>query len=482
MSASLAAENEQSRESLEETKSWLLKSPCPHLPVLPMGAEVQPHREKDISSWDFADLSCLIAKQIPMREALRIPAAKAALDKEWRNLWDIKTWDPDTVREYDDVCAEAKKKNKTVHFGRVFAISTLRGSELPEGDPGRVWKGRVCFQGNNVKDQDANVAVFQDMVSSTALMEAGKFVDVISLLPGFGGTQADAKQAYTQCLLLGDETWVFLPREQWPDSWKKFKNPVVRLRLALYGHPLSGAFWGNHCTAQLISVGWIAIPEWDGCFVHPEHRCVLSVYVDDFKMAGRPALMEKAWKDIRKVINTDDPVEFGKYLGCSHRRTFSSIKSLPTELIQGLGGTQAAEKTKDFVEQIYKGTRETLSTTKDEDEVLPAMEYEMSSYLEQCVDLYLELADSDENTLKFTPTPSLDDNALKDEDLETTGKLGPHAAKILMKVLYAARMCRYDLLFAVCSLARNITKWSRACDKKMHRLISYCHHHKDLAL
>ena len=51
-----------------------------------------------------------------------------------------------------------------------------------------------------------------------------------------------------------------------------------------------------------------------------------------------------------------------------------------------------------------------------------------------------------------------------------------------MKILYAARMCRYDLLFAVCSLARCITKWTRACDRKMLRLVSYIHHNKNYAL
>ena len=112
----------------------------------------------------------------------------SALDKEWANLWAIKTWDADTVCEYDEVCNRAKKSGKTAHFGRVFDICTLKGSELPEGDPGRIWKGRVCFQGNQVKDQDTNVAVFQDMASSAALMEAGKFIDAISLLPGFDGT------------------------------------------------------------------------------------------------------------------------------------------------------------------------------------------------------------------------------------------------------------------------------------------------------
>ena len=42
-----------------------------------------------------------------------------------------------------------------------------------------------------------------------------------------------------------------------------------------------------------------------------------------------------------------------------------------------------------------------------------------------------------------------------------------------MKILYAARMCRFDLLRAVCVLAQRITKWDATCDRKLHRLVSY---------
>ena len=90
--------------------------------------------------------------------------------------------------------------------------------------------------------------------------------------------------------------------------------------------------------------------------------------------------------------------------------------------------------------------------------MLSAMQYDMSGYLDQCVEVYLDLANRDQSALKFAPTPSLDDGAFTDSDLAECGTLGCHAAKILMKVLYAARMCRYDLLYAVCSLARSITK------------------------
>ena len=42
-----------------------------------------------------------------------------------------------------------------------------------------------------------------------------------------------------------------------------------------------------------------------------------------------------------------------------------------------------------------------------------------------------------------------------------------------MKVLFSARMARFDLLRAVQGLAARVTKWSAECDKALHRLICY---------
>ena len=49
------------------------------------------------------------------------------------------------------------------------------------------------------------------------------------------------------------------------------------------------------------------------------------------------------------------------------------------------------------------------------------------------------------------------------------------AQKILMKVLYAARLGRYDILRATCMLARRVSKWNEDCDRRLHRLMSYLH-------
>ena len=51
-----------------------------------------------------------------------------------------------------------------------------------------------------------------------------------------------------------------------------------------------------------------------------------------------------------------------------------------------------------------------------------------------------------------------------------------------MKMLYCARIVRLDLLWTICSLARQVTKWTRASDRKLHRLVSYLHHSQDISL
>jgi hypothetical protein len=60
-----------------------------------------------------------------------------------------------------------------------------------------------------------------------------------------------------------------------------------------------------------------------------------------------------------------------------------------------------------------------------------------------------------------------------DAEPEPNGVLAPIAARILMKILYGARMARYDLLRAISYLAGAVTRWTEQCDKDLHRLVAY---------
>ena len=132
-------------------------------------------------------------------------AMKAAQD-EWDRLRNKKVWDETVVRNWSDVCAEARKKNKEINVGRVFGICVEKGSELAADDPRRKFKYRVVFQGNNVTNQKWEWALFQDLGSSLASMQAGKCVDSYACFLGHACQQSDAEQAYVQAELKGTET------------------------------------------------------------------------------------------------------------------------------------------------------------------------------------------------------------------------------------------------------------------------------------
>ena len=198
-------------------------------------------------------------------------------------------------------------------------------SEKHWGDPSlSKYKGRVVFQGNNVTDQTATMAAFSDIGGSACLLSASKMADVIAVVPGNSGQQADAPQAYTQAELLGKDTWIELPRDRWPASWftstgkPKYRRPVCRLRLALYGHPLSGVFWERYCNGKLKKQGFERVPGWEQCFYHKQLNLFLAVYVDDFKMVGPTKNLPKGWELIQKEIRLDQPVGLQRYLGCDH--------------------------------------------------------------------------------------------------------------------------------------------------------------------
>ncbi len=72
---------EQTAKSSEEHLEWLSEK-VPVLPTIPAAEEQQEHREKDIQYNEYSTYHALVAKTIPSRDAMKIPEAKAALDKE----------------------------------------------------------------------------------------------------------------------------------------------------------------------------------------------------------------------------------------------------------------------------------------------------------------------------------------------------------------------------------------------------------------
>ena len=130
-----------------------------------------------------------------MLQAMKIPAAKAAVDKEWEKLEKIPAWDLTKVRNKSEVI-DARTKGRTVHFASLMDICHLKNAEL-EGRH-QQYKGRVVLRGDIVKDDSGFYAVFTEQGSSASQMMAAKVMDIISILPGCAGQAADAVSACTQ--------------------------------------------------------------------------------------------------------------------------------------------------------------------------------------------------------------------------------------------------------------------------------------------
>ena len=112
-------------------------------------------------------------------------------------------------------------------------------------------------------------------------------MDALSLVEGYEQTQTDAKSAYAQTCSGGDRgagtpTWVRIPRHRWPKHWEgKYKDPVVRMLLALYGHVDAGGYWEKYCEERVLMFGFNKIEGWGSTYWHEAKKSLLVVHVDD---------------------------------------------------------------------------------------------------------------------------------------------------------------------------------------------------------
>ena len=479
----------------------------PANPAMPckLGSEPKQKHRPRMSKRNYG-LPLAVAKNITRKEWQADPTGEAAkaVDKEWTALERAGVWSKSSVRCWYQLAREAREAGKKLHLGALFDLCVLKGSELPPGAKGRKHKGRVVFQGNRVSDEQRNHALFQDLGSAPSSMESARFADFVGCTENCEEELSDAEMAYIQSPFAPDaiETWVALPEERWPAEWHQavrdgtMARPVVKLEKALYGHPDAGSMWEKHADAHLKSQGFEALQEygWQSCYIHQDLKLFLVVYVDDFKFAGLKDNLAEGWRRIRLGLKLDDPININgqMFLGCKHQK---SQQRLP------------------------------------DGRSISVMSYDMEDFFKSCCDSYLELAAKEgynKPLSKKAPTPFLQDDPLDfvqaipassstgpvfecawcrhtcpAEEVEAAlqelkkaaaqpskaakaaktkeqageaidmGELKPIVVRILMKLLFGARMCRFDLLTAICKLARRVTKWDSRCDAALHRLVSY---------
>ncbi|CAE7549521.1 GIP, partial [Symbiodinium natans] len=137
-------ERKKAREAEEDARKALRDSPA--MPVI-AEPDPEPHRDRMASLYwaklgqVASEMFAAVARVVGPKEIESTPAAKEAMDREWKKLADKSCWLEKKVREYRDVAAEAKHKNVKAHFGKIFEICSVKGDELPDGHPQKKLEG-----------------------------------------------------------------------------------------------------------------------------------------------------------------------------------------------------------------------------------------------------------------------------------------------------------------------------------------------------
>ena len=99
---------------------------------LRMGESLPTHHEDHIAGRRDNSLLHynLVHKIIPVPQAIKIPAAKAAVDKEWEKMEKFSAWNLTKVRSKLEVIDEARTSGAKVHFASLMDICHLKNAEL----------------------------------------------------------------------------------------------------------------------------------------------------------------------------------------------------------------------------------------------------------------------------------------------------------------------------------------------------------------
>ena len=178
-------------------------------------------------------------------------------------------------------------------------------------------------------------------------------------------------------------------------------------------------------------------------------------------MDGKKQNIDPMWKVLNKEVDLGEPTSFLDHedLGCTQRQC-----EISKDIVDNYRTM--------FESRISAGGTEKLPCS--ENLRISSWSYDMEGHAKKCVERYCELANKTTQQLCKVSTPCIDDHHFKEEELKSVGELSKVSSQIVLKCLYRTWHVLDDLIFY--KLARSITKWTKACNKRLSRLISYIHH------
>ena len=238
----------------------------------------------------------LVHKFIPMSQAMKIPAAKIAADKEWEKLEKIPAWGKTKVRNKSDVIDEARIGRK-VHFASMDGPLSFEECLIVDKAP---------------KKQRSSCTPKRHRERWFGILCSIHWTRIISIT---NDSSKRSWRSYPDCQEAQDKQrtqYRLFPRWKWKmlqNCWK-FPNRNVQTFGFVY-HDTNcqnhGPVWKTQsfllseiCTVILWQDtygkgnlrnsywnGWEKVSNRECLFVHREKGLFLSVYVDDIELAGK---------------------------------------------------------------------------------------------------------------------------------------------------------------------------------------------------
>jgi len=236
--------------------------------------------------------------------------------------------------------------------------------------------------------------------------------------------------------------WAMVPYELWTPKMKEAvaklraalgtnEQIVFRLRRPLYGLPISGRLWEQHLSASLTGDGWKPLEGYSQAWTRTDaagNVALLTAYVDDLMLSGKDH--GKWWPSIRALIDVSEPERLSKLLG---------------------------------IQFIFRD----LKTHWE-------VEMNMKDYMKECVKRYVATAGAPPMKPRaMAPFHTFSVGDYTDKSMQSEGIFRESAARLLMSALYACRMVRPDLSYAVCSAAGFLHGWTVMADKRLTAIFSY---------
>ncbi len=170
---------------------------------------------------------------------------------------------------------------------------------------------------------------------------------------------------------------------------------------------------------------------------HVEWKLLLTIYVDDFKMAGPRQHVTSRWSALRQHLKLEEVEPAGLYFGCTHKVRTVLLK-------YGQMARRVEYDLSDFLKSCLEKYTSKTGVSTFEKVSTPFLSEQDSA---QCFDeepTWAQLLGTEDWDGKYKSVKQLQAESA-DPDI-VLGKRAKIAPRLVMKVLYAARMARCDFV------------------------------------